>query len=504
MSSTSSKLRWALATSIAIALVAPAPFVGALIPGEPEKCVVDPVSAAAQRAGLVDFTEDPTAGAWPTWFVDVADLMPPAPPAVGSPEQLAELAELKMYQLNRTDDAVQLAQSYDTEAASTYWTELMIHLIVAHSAKDGSKNPPRLSRQFAMLESAMHDALVVTWAAKYCYQRLPPAAVDPTLLPVLQARASPSYPSEQAALAGVIQVMLPAFFPPNEEPGGFDQTAHNVTESRLIGGANYRSDVDAGLAIGRAVAQAVLDARANDGATNTAPVVVPTGPCLWQPTPPGFRAQPVEPHWGEVTPFLMSSGSQFRPPPPPACGSADWNAQTQDIYQVSLTLTDRQKAIAKYWAGGQGTETPPGMWLWVALNETYEHDLSTMQTARVMSHVASSLADAAIAAWDTKFTYWAERPVTTIRREIDPNWASFITTPPFPGYISGHSTFAGAATTTLKYFFPESAVELSAYATEAAMSRYYGGIHIRADNEIGLVVGTSIGGLAIQHAQQSE
>jgi membrane-associated phospholipid phosphatase len=363
-----------------------------------------------------------------------------------------------------------------------------------------------------MLEGAMHDALVVTWAAKYCYQRLAPGSVDPTLQPVVQQRASPSYPSEHAALAGVIQTILPVFFPPNEEAEGFDGIALAVAESRVVGGGNYRSDVDAGLAIGRAVGQAVLAARANDGATQaSAPVTVPTGPCLWAPTAPNFRQQPVEAGWGLVTPFLMSSGDQFRPPPPPACGSSDFNAQTRDVYEVSQTLTARQKAIAFYWAGGQGTETPPGMWLWIGLNETIEHDLTTMQTARVMSHTAAALADAAIAAWDTKFTYWWERPITTIRRDIDPNWHTTrdgpddhrLDTPPFPGYVSGHSTFAGAATTTLMYFFPDATTELSAYATEAALSRYYGGIHIRSDNEIGLVVGTNIAGLAIQRASLS-
>jgi len=487
-----------------IMLVSAMPAMGgaaALVAPPKTECAPDVVSSTAQRAGLVEFTDEPEAGTWTTWYADVDALMPPAPPAPASEQGVAELVELKELQLSRTDEQVQQAQSYDVDAASAYWSDLMLHLIVAHSAKDGTKNPPRLARQLAMLETAMHDALVVTWAAKYCYERVPPSFVDPTLDPVLKARASPSYPSEHAAVAGVIQVLFPQFYPPNEEPLGFDGIVLNVTESRIVGGGNYRSDVDAGLAIGRAVGLQVLAARANDGSANTAPVVVPTGPCLWKPTPPGFRAQPVEPHWGSVTPFLMSSGSQFRPPPPPACGSSDWNAQSQDIYEVSKTLTQRQKDIANYWAGGQGTETPPGQWMHVALNATYAHGASTMETARVMSHTAVALADAAIAAWDAKFTYWAERPVTTIRASLDPAWSSFITTPPFPGYVSGHSTFAGASTNTIAHFYPDDAVMLSSLATEAAMSRYYGGIHIRSDNEVGLVVGTNVAGLAIAHAE---
>jgi membrane-associated phospholipid phosphatase len=136
----------------------------------------------------------------------------------------------------------------------------------------------------------------------------------------------------------------------------------------------------------------------------------------------------------------------------------------------------------------------------LAMEESVEREFSSVRHARVMSHVATALADAAIAAWDTKFTYWGDRPVIGIRRLYDPTWTSFIGTPPFPGYISGHSTFSGAASEVLAYFFPDEAITFRAFATEAAMSRYYGGIHVRSDNEIGLDVGAKIANLAIARA----
>lgn len=474
--------------------IAPALAAGARLAAE----VPGPAPGAC--LGPADF-EDAGAGSWPTWFAG-ADVRVPPPPAAGSAAHKAELDELRRLQRVRTAEELAQARAFDTRAAGAYWTERMIELVIEHSAKDGARNPPRLSRQLALLETSMHDALVIAWAAKECYQRPAPAAFDAGLRPALAPRDAPAYPSEHAAVAGVVDVLFPVFFPPDEEPEGFEALVREAAESRLVGGANHRSDVEVGLAIGRAAARAALEARAADGSEDTRPVRDPVGPCAWRPTPPTWRPHPVEPRWGNVTPFLMETGAQLRPPPPPACGSVELETQVRDLYEASRALTPRQAAIAARWAGGQGTETPPGTWLWIALNETIEHDASTMLTARVMSHVAASLADGAIAAWDAKYAYWQERPVTAIRASIDPAWSSIITTPPFPGYVSGHATFAGAATTTLAHFFPDAASELSGYATEAALSRYYGGIHIRSDNEAGLVLGASIGALAVEHDRQ--
>jgi membrane-associated phospholipid phosphatase len=80
---------------------------------------------------------------------------------------------------------------------------------------------------------------------------------------------------------------------------------------------------------------------------------------------------------------------------------------------------------------------------------------------------------------------------------IDPNWNSYITTPPFPSYVSGHSTTSGAAATVLASLFPAQADELAAMAEEAAISRLYGGIHFRSDNEVGLALGRRVGHFAI-------
>jgi membrane-associated phospholipid phosphatase len=87
--------------------------------------------------------------------------------------------------------------------------------------------------------------------------------------------------------------------------------------------------------------------------------------------------------------------------------------------------------------------------------------------------------------------------VTAIRREIDPSWLSYIVTPPFPSYVSGHSTTSAAASELLSAFFPSARRQLRAWAEEAAVSRLYGGIHFGSDNVAGLALGKGVGRAAV-------
>lgn len=463
------------------------------------RCGADPIPAALASNGVMKFDLDADGGNWMVWFVAPDAVAPPSPPKTASVTTADELEELHEYQLLRTPSQQADAIAWSIGPATKPWEDIELSLIKQYSAMNGSYNPPRISRHLALLETAMYDALVATYAAKYCYNRPAPSMIDPAIQPLLPVPNEPSYPSEHAAAAGAAAVILAAIYP-NEPTGKFDRLAEEAAESRLVAGLNYRSDVEAGLEIGRAVAMQVLAARAADGSDSAVAVTPPTDPCNWIPTPPAFKPTPVEPAWGRVKPFVLARGDQFRPAPPPACGSLDFTTQTRDLYETSKSLTTRQREIGLYWAGNPGSVTPPGMWLSLAMNESIAHDLTSLQHARVTAHVAVALADAAIACWDTKFTYWWERPVTTIRREIDPSWSPIIPTPPFPGYVSGHSTFGGAATTVLSYFFPDSAREFSSLATEAANSRFYAGIHIRADNEVGLALGESVGVAVIERA----
>jgi len=177
----------------------------------------------------------------------------------------------------------------------------------------------------------------------------------------------------------------------------------------------------------------------------------------------------------------------------PEYGSPAFLAELQDVYDVSRSLTDEQRQIAIYRADGAGTVTPPGHWNVIALDLIRAADWSTLQATRALAALNTAQADAFIACWDAKYAYWTLRPVTAIRNLVDPAWSSYIVTPPFPSYVSGHSTTSGAASTVLAAFFPDRATELRAMAEEAAISRLYGGIHFHSDNEAGLVLGRRIG-----------
>jgi membrane-associated phospholipid phosphatase len=167
------------------------------------------------------------------------------------------------------------------------------------------------------------------------------------------------------------------------------------------------------------------------------------------------------------------------------------------VYDVSRTLTPEQRAIALFWADGAGTFTPPGHWNAIASQLLQAHRLPLRREALLFATLNTAQADAFICVWLTKYTYWSLRPVTAIRRELDPTWTPLITTPPFPSYISGHSTTSAAAATVLSRFFPREAGQLHAWAAEAAVSRLYAGIHFRSDNEVGLRIGREAGKAAL-------
>jgi hypothetical protein len=345
--------------------------------------------------------------------------------------------------------SVVLANSQQTSADSavvTEWIELELAEFVSHRT-----NPPRAARALALLSVAMRDASLA------------------------------SAELQDAAIAGAAVTVLSYLFP--------DRSAFY---EQLLADEQPRYAV----ALGRVIGARLVHRGRNDGSDAVWQGTIPSGPGLWVPTPPGFLP-PLEPLAGTWRTWNIPSGSSFRPGPPPAFGSAQYAAEVREVYQVSLTLTDEQKRIADFWADGAGTVTPSGHWNQIALGLIVAHGLDARGAAFLLAALNTAQADAFIACWDTKFTYWSERPVTAIRREIDPSWLSYITTPPFPSYVSGHSTTSGAAAEVLAAYFPAEAVQLRAWALEASLSRLYGGIHFRSDNELGLALGRRVAQAAI-------
>jgi hypothetical protein len=273
------------------------------------------------------------------------------------------------------------------------------------------------------------------------------------------------------------------------------------------------------MATGAAFATAMLMARAGDGSTASVPYVPGTDPGEWRPTPPG-NAPAALPHWGGVTPFLLSSGAQFRPGPPPALDSAAYAADYNEVKEVgsatSATRTLDQTNAALFWDISSGTT-----WHRIAVDVIADDGLSTLENARVMAKTSAAVADALIAGFDAKYVYNLWRPVTAIREGDndgnaatvgDAGWNSLFAAPAHPSYLSTHSLQSGAAAAVLLSLVADQAfcntigtdtrcfTGIGEAAQDAANSRLWGGIHFRFDNEIGLSTGYEIGEWALGQA----
>ncbi|MGH2704364.1 MAG: phosphatase PAP2 family protein [Actinomycetota bacterium] len=435
---------------------------------------------------------DPGAGGWKTWVLSSGRQIKVPPPPSGQ-KASADAAEVRRLAAEPTDEATKQIEHWDQEPAGKPWHELNLELVAA-SVKD----PPLASRGYALMDVALYDTVVATWHWKYEYKRTPPdGAPKNGDLPY-------SYPSEHAALAGAASRILAYLFPDRPGPR-LEQMAEEAAASRVRAGANFPSDVQAGLELGRQVAAKVIERAKLDGSDRAwdgkRPPGIGRGPEFWEP-PPQKVTPPTSPLAGTWKTWVLTSGAQFRSAPPPAFGSPEHRRQVDAVISTKQQLTEDQKRIARFWAGGLGTPLPPGQWHQIALIYIGRARLNLPRAARAMALVGVALADAGVAVWDTKFTYWSARPESAIRDlGIDPSWTPLIPSPSFPSYQSGHSGYSGATSEVLAHLFPDQAKVFRAKAEEAAESRLYGGIHYPIDNEVGLRLGRQIGRLVVARAK---
>jgi len=425
---------------------------------------------------------------WQPILMDAPSQVRVAPAvAIGSADDRRELDAVLDRQAHADRMADQIA--YWTEApAPVRWNEILLGVV-----RKARTNPVRVSRTLALLNTAMYDAVIAACDAKLTHRRSSPAERDSRIEALAPPDELSSHASVDAAIAAAAVAVLTTIYPDRREM--FERHQSELLDVRLTVGSHTASDLDAGSRIGAAIGALAVARASSDGASVFWQGTTPVGPGAWKPAKPFRNDQPTEPLAGTWQPWLMTTGSQFRPGPPPAFESPEWQAEADEIVRVNEELTDDQIRIARFWADGAGTDTPPGHWMRIAMELATRDHLSLAATARLLAHLSMAQADAFIACWDAKFTYWSGRPTGLI-----PGFASTIITPNFPSYTSGHSTLSGASAEVLSAFFPADAVTLEAQSEEAAVSRLYGGIHWRSDNEVGLEVGRSIGQLAVQRA----
>lgn len=234
----------------------------------------------------------------------------------------------------------------------------------------------------------------------------------------------------------------------------------------------------------------------------------------WVPTSTvALQQTPLLPAWGQNRPFAMPDGASCPLPPPPAYSedpASAFYAEAKEVYDAGRAKSADQQAIARFWADdAMLTRTPPGHWVAIALQVLEEGEVDQSRRAEVLALLGIGMADAFIGCWHEKFEYDLLRPVTYIRRVIDPAWAPLLATPPFPEYPSGHSTQSAAAAEILTALLGDgfafedrttanegmklrSFASFRAAAAEAGISRLYGGIHYRAAIERGLEQGRCV------------
>jgi membrane-associated phospholipid phosphatase len=422
---------------------------------------------------------EPNAGSWRTWVISSGkDFRVPPPP--GQHETRKELKALEELISHNDAQAQAQIEFWDAGSPAYRWIDLINSRVLA-----GTPTSAYAHRVYTYVAQAMYDATVAAWESKYFYNRPRPSRLDndlPTSLPVPN---SPSYPSEHAAAAQAAASVLAYFLP--AEAQSFQTMAEQAGWSRVQAGLQYPSDLSAGLDLGRKVAEAVIAKAKLDGSDAVWTGTVPVGPCKWLGTNPGNVTAA---NW---KPILLTSPGEFRPPAPPACDSADVQAQAAIVRDFPRTFVTTYKAF--YWQSPEGLNTWPYRYADKWMFES-KLDQNPPRAARVYALVASVLFDAFIASQDGKFTYWYIRPP-----QLDPAIKPLFTVPNFPSYPSNHSTFSSARAEMLAYLFPDHADFIHGVGKEAGDSRIWAGIHFPMDNTAGVALGKSVSQVFISWAQ---
>jgi hypothetical protein len=394
----------------------------------------------------------------------------------------------------------------------TDWNSVALDAIRA-----GNTPPPAAARNLAILHASIYDAV---------------NGIRRSHKPYFVTSTGPADASIEAAASAAARRVLLSLYPSL-------QSTIEAVYQKTLSGISSNTGTAQGVQWGESVAAAILQWRSSDGSSSTVAYTPGTQPGQWRPTISfgGVVLPALLPQWGSVLPFALATGSQFRPPAPPALGSAVYASEVNLVKAIgalgSATRTAEQTEIARFWGYGPRTATPPGHWNQIAQmvadrNRDFDDDghdrgggghAGVEENARLFALLNIALADAAIVSWNCKylFNYW--RPITAIQEagtdgnpatEADPSWVPLLATPPFPEYTSGHSTFSGAAAAVLAYVFGSDRVHFSVgsddlpgvrrsygsfseAAFESGMSRIYGGIHFPSANLHGLSTGAAVG-----------
>jgi hypothetical protein len=397
------------------------------------------------------------------------------------------------------------ASAYSAEVPAA-WFELALDLV----RTTPGFSAPVASRAFGYAGVALYEAVVRGMPGR---RSLVGRVNDLTWLPCPTGVALHWPTVANGALAEILRSLFPTTPGPNVE-------AIEALERRFVAAA--RETLPPGvcrrsMARGVRVARHIFEWSKTDGGhegflRNFPPYTPPRGAGLWEPTPPGFLPA-LQPYWGSNRPFVLRSGAACSPDPPLAYSEAaasSFYEEAHECYRAVTELTGEQEAIVRFWSDDPGTTaTPPGHSISILTQVVRALDLPLSRAAEAYAKVGIAVADAFISCWSTKYRDNLLRPVTYIRRLIDPDWTPLLVTPPFPEYTSGHSVQSAVAARVLTDLLgpisftdrthesrglpARSFASFTDAAREAAVSRMYGGIHFRAAIDRGLEQGFCVG-----------
>jgi hypothetical protein len=470
---------------------------------------------------------DLNADSWkPVLIKDAAAFNVPAPDGTASPAYVADLNEIRAYQ-GKLDDGQKAQVKYWSAGAVLRWNEILRDLVAKHNLPpyqnlDGTypapnaanpfaypqfpfSNPPYAARAYAYVSAAQYDALIAAYHFKNLYNRAAPYTFDANIKPLVPKSTLPSYPSEDAVVAGATVEIMKLLF-----PGDIDYIAQKAADEklyRIMAGANVRGELNAGESLGVQVAD-VFAARAR---TDRAGKAIGT-PALWAQLQTKATARgeqfwisqesplrpPMLPLFGKVIPFLFDTltVATLRPGPPNPTNSDAFKKEVAEVLNYSENPTREHQAQVQFWADGVGTYTPTGHWNAIAADEFVKQNYSEVRWARNFALLNMAEMDAAIVCWDTKYFYFNQRP-----SQANPKIKTLTGIPNFPAYTSGHSNLSAAAASVLTYLLPDRGNKFNDLANQAALSRLYGAIHFRTDVEAGLVTGAKVGQYAVQRGK---
>ena len=375
-------------------------------------------------------------------------------------------------------NATAAADRFDVNSATATleWESTARQLFVTHPAV----SPIAAGRMLALLGVAQYGAVVGS---------------DETD-PVSGGRAL--YEARRGAVAGASATILSYLF-----PDAASALEAQVASDGEAGPGGTHPHFTRGVATGRAMGSRMVDWAAHDGFSrpwNGQPFADPLGGGwvgVLGVAPAGFQ-------FPMMKPYYLTTQSQFRPPPPPARGSAEFVANLDAVRNAMNARTPADIAMANFWNLSNGTITALGYWDERAAEYIAAGNLDERSASHVLALVNSAALDAVIGCWDAKYYYMFLRPSMA-----DPSITRVPGLPGFPyglpnhpSYPSGHSCVSAAAARVLATYFPEHAATLNEQVSEAGRSRVVGGIHYPSDVAAGQALGRAVADWAMAYDQQ--